>query len=187
VDVVIHAATKYFVGHSDALLGVIVARDESLYHPLKTNAARHGHHAAPDDIFLALRGMRTLAVRLARHQETARSLMDYLGDHPVVKRILSPAHPSHGGHDLWKRDFSGASGLFSCVVNMTYEDLCAVVNRLTLFGLGYSWGGFESLAVPFDMRRARTAVAWTEGPILRIHAGLEHPGDLIADLENALS
>ena len=187
VDVVIHAATKYFVGHSDAMLGVIVARDESLYHSLKTTAARHGHHAAPDDIFLALRGMRTLAVRLARHQETARLLMDYLADHPAVIRILSPAHPSHGGHNLWKRDFSGASGLFSCVVNMTYEDLCAAVNRLTLFGLGYSWGGFESLAVPFDMRRARTALAWTEGPVLRLHAGLEHPDDLIADLKNALS
>jgi cystathionine beta-lyase len=186
VDVVTHAATKYLVGHSDALLGVMVARNEAVYHTLKTNAARHGHHAAPDDLYLALRGMRTLAVRLARHQDTALRLMTWLADHPLVARILSPAYPEHEGHALWKRDFSGASGLFSCVMNMDYPALCQAVDRLTLFGLGYSWGGFESLAIPFDMRRSRTAQPWTEGPVLRIHAGLEHPDDLIGDLANAL-
>lgn len=186
VDVVVHAATKYVVGHSDAMLGVMVAKEDGVYHTLKTNAARHGHNAAPDDIFLALRGMRTLAVRLARHQDNAKHLMMWLADHPAVARILSPAHPDDAGHALWKRDFSGASGLFSCVMRMDYPALYQVVDRLTLFGLGYSWGGFESLAMPFDMRRARTAQPWTEGAVLRLHAGLEHPEDLIGDLAQAL-
>ena len=187
VDVVIHAATKYIVGHSDAMLGVMVARNEAIYHPLKTNSARHGHHAAPDDIFLALRGLRTLAVRLKQHHANAMHVIDKLAYNPLVSRVLYPAYPQNAGYDLWKRDFNGASGLLSLVMNISFDDLCGVVNELKLFGIGYSWGGFESLAMPFDMRHSRTAKPWEEGAVLRLHIGLEHPDDLVDDLNHSLS
>lgn len=183
VDVAIQAATKYIAGHADLMLGVITARAE-LWRPLKRTAHGFGHAVAPDDCYLALRGLRTLAVRLARHQESALALARWLQTRPEVERVLHPALPEHPGHAIWRRDFAGSSGLFSVLLKPVSEAaLAAMLEGLRLFGMGFSWGGYESLIVPCDMRRARTIEPWTApGPLLRIHAGLEDPEDLIADL-----
>ena len=148
-----------------------------------------GGAAAPDDCYLALRGLRTLPVRLARHQQTALSVARRLQDHPQVVRVLHPALPSCPGHDVWQRDFSGANGLFSVVLKpASRERLAAMLDGLRLFRMGYSWGGFESLVIPFDPRASRTATAWTDpGLCLRLHCGLEDADDLIADLEAGLA
>lgn len=183
-QVVIHAATKYLVGHADAMLGVIVTT-EPHYRDLRRAVTLFGHTAAPDDVYLALRGLRTLSVRLARHQENAARLTRWLQGRPEVARVLSPALPEHPGHDIWRRDFTGASGLFSLVLHPAPEKaVAAMVDGLALFGIGASWGGYESLIMPAHPESTRTATRWSEpGPIFRIHAGLEDPDDLIADLE----
>lgn len=187
VDISVHAATKYIVGHSDALLGVATA-NERAWPALQSSAHHFGETAGPDDIYLALRGLRTLAVRMQRHWENGVRLAQSLQRHAAVQRVMHPALPSHPGHALWKRDFSGASGLFGVVLQpMTRPQLSMLFQRLRLFGIGLSWGGYESLALLVDPAPARSSLAApSEGPLLRIHAGLECVEDLIADMGQAL-
>lgn len=184
VDVVVHAATKYIVGHSDAMLGVIVTT-AATYEPVRRAVSLFGYHAAPDDCYLGLRGFRTLSVRLARHQQTALALARWLQNRPEVARVLYPALPEDPGHGLWRRDFAGASGLFGVVLHAAPKPaVAAMLDGLSLYGMGASWGGFESLILPTNPAVFRTAEPWAaEGPSLRIHAGLEDPEDLVADLE----
>jgi cystathionine beta-lyase len=184
VDVVIEAATKYIGGHSDLMMGVVAADEDRLVQ-IKTAAHIVGHAAAPDDCYLALRGLRTLSVRLARHQETGFQLARWLQARPEVERVLHPGLPGDPGHALWRRDFTGASGLFAIRLKpCPAPALDAMLDGMKLFGMGYSWGGYESLILPVDPRAVRTATSWdAPGPVLRIHAGLEDPADLIADLE----
>jgi len=184
VDVVLHAATKYIVGHSDAMLGVVVCGEEH-YELLRRTGQHLGCAAAPDDVYLGLRGLRTLAVRLERHQANALKLTEWLGQRPEVDRLLYPALPSDPGHTLWKRDFSGASGLFGLTLKpCSRAAVMALIDGLELYGIGASWGGYESLILLTDPAASRSATPWQPaGPTLRIHAGLEHCDDLIADLE----
>ncbi len=183
VDVSIQAATKYIVGHADAMLGAITTNKASTAAAAKTHDEL-GLCPGPEDVYLGLRGLRSLGVRLQRHQETGIALAEWLADRPEVTRVIHPALPSDPGHDLWRRDFTGASGLFLIVLKPCSRDaLAAMVDNLTLFGMGYSWGGFESLILPFDPRSYRSATQWNEeGPALRLHAGLEDVSDLKADL-----
>ncbi|WP_207462266.1 cystathionine beta-lyase [Azospirillum sp. SYSU D00513] len=184
VDVSIHSATKYIVGHADAMLGVIVCNEES-WLEVKRTAVRVGTAAGPDDLFLGLRGLRTLSVRLKRHEQTALALADWLAARPEVTRVLHPARTDFPGHALWKRDFTGSCGLFGILVNQVPKPaLAAMLDGLELFGMGYSWGGFESLILPAKPAAIRTATRWEEpGLLLRLHAGLEDVDDLIRDLE----
>ncbi len=184
VDVSIHAGTKYIVGHSDAMLGMIVT-NEAHYENVRRCVMSLGHSAAPDDVFLGLRGFRTLSVRLERHHKTGLALASWLQNRPEVARVMHPALPDDPGHALWKRDFSGACGLFGLVLHPVAQSaLEAMLDHLELYGMGYSWGGFESLIIPTDPASIRTATEWNaQGPALRIHAGLEDIDDLIADLE----
>lgn len=182
-DVTIQAATKYVVGHADAMLGIVTANERAA--PLIARAHEDlGLCAGPEDCFLALRGLRSMAVRLARHQASGIEIARWLETRPEVERVLHPALPSHPGHALWRRDFTGASGLFSAVLKPCSDKaLAAMLDGFALFGMGYSWGGYESLVVPFDPRPNRTATAWTaDGPALRFHIGLDDPEDLKADL-----
>jgi cystathionine beta-lyase len=183
VDIAIHAGTKYIVGHADAMMGVIVCRDAH-YERLKKVIHGLGYCAAPDDLYLALRGLRTLAVRLARHHETGITLARWLQARSEVARVMHPALPEHPSHALWRRDFLGASGLFGFVLKpCSATAMAAMLDGLKLFGMGFSWGGYESLLVPVKPDAARSATRWlAEGPTLRLHAGLEDPGDLIHDL-----
>ena len=184
VDVSVQAATKYIVGHSDAMMGAVTANERHW----KTLMAGHGdlgQFAGADDMYLAQRGVRTLAVRLERHQSNGLALARWLEGRPEVRRVLHPGLPQDPGHQLWKRDFKGASGLFGVVLHpQERAALAAMLDGLKLFGMGYSWGGYESLVIPGQVRHARSAVPWTEdGTLLRFHAGLEHIDALIADLD----
>jgi len=184
VDVVVHAGTKYLVGHADAMLGVIVAKTDKLYQRIRTRCQLYGYAAAPDDLYLGLRGIRTLSVRLARHHETGLKLAHWLQGRPEVAAVFHPGLPDSPDHGLWKRDYRGASGLFGLALKPCSDrQLAAMVDGFEIFGMGFSWGGYESLCVVSTPQKIRTAVPWThEGPTLRIHAGLEDPDDLIADL-----
>src|SRR6266487_7046771 len=184
VDVSIHAATKYIVGHSDVILGAVITNEE-MFLPVRTMAADLGHCAAPDDAYFALRGLRTLSVRLERHQKNALAVARWLQTRPEVSRVLYPALPEDAGHALWKRDFLGASGLFGVVLKPAPKPaIYAMIDALDLFGIGSSWGGFESLILPTNPERGRAATRWApEGPTLRLHIGLEDPQDLVEDLE----
>ena len=181
VDLSIQAVTKYVGGHADLMMGYVAA-NESHAAPLLEFHGNSGLYVSGDDCFLALRGLRTLAVRLKRHQETALTLTRWLQARPEVSRVLYPALESDPGHAIWKRDFKGACGLFGVVLKpATHKAVSAMLDGLAHFGLGFSWGGYESLAVPADIKRtAKTFDA--EGPVIRIHAGLEDAGDLISDL-----
>jgi cystathionine beta-lyase len=183
VDVSIHAATKYIVGHSDVMMGAIITT-EPAFLPIRTMMADLGYSAAPDDVYLALRGLRTLSVRLERHQRNATRVATWLQPRPEVDEVLYPALPGARGHDLWKRDFTGASGLFGVILKPAPKRAVdAMLDGLKLFGMGASWGGYESLIQPINPGRMRTATKWqTAGPMLRLHIGLENPDDLIADL-----
>ena len=183
-DVEVIAGTKYIVGHSDAMMGLVVA-DEENFLKVREAATLLGNHAAPDDCYLALRGLRTAGVRLKQHQATAFELATWLAKRREVERVLYPALPSDPGHHLWRRDCTGASGLFGLVLkpDVPKRAIDAMLDGMELFGMGFSWGGFESLLVPVYPQRLRTAVPWQAGPALRIHAGLEEIGDLIADLD----
>ncbi|KQW23110.1 cystathionine beta-lyase [Afipia sp. Root123D2] len=183
VDISIQAATKYIGGHSDIMFGTIAANATAW--PLITEAIRLlGVCAGPDDVFLALRGLRTLAVRLAHHQQSGLDMARWFAARPEVLRVLHPGLESDPGHAIWKRDFTGASGLFSIVLKPAPQKAVdAFLDALTLFGMGYSWGGFESLVIPFDCSGYRTATTWAPGgPALRFHIGLESLDDLKADL-----
>jgi len=187
VDVSIHAATKYISGHSDVMLGVVVA-NEATWPQVRESVAAYGFTVSPDDCFLGLRGLRTLGVRLARHQANALKVAQWLQMRPEVARVAYPALPDDPGHALWKRDFTGANGLFGVEftpVPQTAAD--AFIDGLELFGIGASWGGYESLAVPIHVEKLRTATTPSnKGPMVRLHVGLEDPGELIADLERGL-
>ncbi len=188
VDVSVQAATKYIGGHADAMLGFVITRDEH-YKQVKTMAVRFGTCAGPDVCNLGLRGMRTLDVRMPRHFETGLKLAEWLAARDEVETVLHPALPSCPGHDIWKRDFTGASGLFGVVLkDYSSQALEAMINGMALFGLGDSWGGYESLLVPANPGAMRTATNWTHTtPMLRIHAGLENFEDLRDDLAEGLS
>lgn len=183
VDISLQAATKYIGGHSDIMFGTISANARAW--PLIAEGIRLlGVCAGPDDVFLALRGLRTLAVRLAQHQQSAIEVARWLEARPEVLKVLHPALESHPGHAIWKRDFTGASGLFSIVLKPAPQKAVdALLDAVKLFGMGYSWGGFESLVIPFDCSDYRTATNWAPGgPSLRLHIGLENVEDLKADL-----
>jgi cysteine-S-conjugate beta-lyase len=183
VDVSIIAATKYIGGHADVMLGTITT-SEALYEPLRSMVAELGFCVSPDDAFLALRGLRTLGIRLERHHRNALRVAEWLEGREEVARVLYPALPSDPGHGLWKRDFSGASGLFGVVLQpVSKRGVHAFLDALAYFGKGVSFGGFESLAIPFSPARHRSATQWSDTrPCVRLHVGLEDPGDLIADL-----
>ncbi len=184
VDLSIQSGTKYIGGHSDLMLGTVSA-NRALWPKVRDTVNAMGVCIGPDDAFLALRGLRTLSVRLARHGQSALDMARWFADRPEVLRVLHPALESDPGHRIWKRDFLGSSGLFSLVLRPVPEAAVhAFLNELTLFGMGYSWGGFESLVIPFDCSSYRTATTWAPGgPALRFHIGLEEVADLKADLE----
>ncbi len=190
VDVSIQALTKYVVGHSDVLLGSITTREEAHWKRVRDAALVLGMYASPDDCWLALRGLRTMAVRLERQMQSGLTIAAWFAARPEVLRVLHPALPGAPGHELWKRDFSGACSLFGVVFRPEFsaEDTHRMVDALTLFGIGASWGGYESLALPTTGFVSRTAgnLDMFGGPMVRFHIGLEDTTDLIADLENAL-
>ncbi len=181
-DVSVQAATKYIIGHSDAMLGTVVC-NEKTWPQFKDTFEAMGLFAGPDDMYSGLRGLRTLDVRLQRHMQSAIEVAQWLRARPEVETVLYPALSNAAGHDIWKRDFTGASGLFSIVLKPTSEEsVAAMLDHMELFAMGFSWGGFESLIVPFKPHR--TATTWeAKGPALRLHIGMEHPDDLIRDLE----
>ncbi len=188
VDLSIQSGTKYIGGHSDVMLGTVSA-NEAAWPQLKDMVFSSGLCVGPDDLYLGLRGLRTMGVRLARHQQSGLAVARWLQARPEVLRVEHPALPSHPGHAIWKRDFTGACGLFSIVFKpVPQEAVFAFLNALHLFGMGASWGGYESLAIPFDCTAVRTATKWAPGgPTVRFHIGLEDVGDLIADLEKGFA
>ena len=183
-DISVHAATKYVVGHSDVMMGAIIC-NEKTYARVKERAGLFGNFAAPDDVYLTLRGFRTMGVRLPRHFESGLKVARWLLGRPEVTRVMHPALPNDPGHQLWKRDFTGASSLFGFVLNTgERKRVAAMLDGMKLFGMGASWGGFESLLIPTWPAQNRTVTKWqAEGQTMRIHIGLEDPEDLIADLE----
>jgi len=188
VDLVIQAGTKYIGGHSDIMLGTVSANAATVAE-LKNTVRLTGLCEGPDDVYLGLRGLRTLGIRLDRHYQSGLAVARWLEGRPEVLRMLHPALPSHPGHALWKRDFTGASGLFRMVLKPVPKNAYhAFVNTLELFGIGASWGGYESLAIPFDCTPLRTATRWEPGgPTVRFHIGLEAVEDLTADLERGFA
>jgi cysteine-S-conjugate beta-lyase len=188
VDLSIQSGTKYIGGHSDVMLGVVAA-NEKAWPRLSETVYEMGLCVGPDDMFLGLRGLRTLGVRLTHHQAAAMKIARWLEARPEILRVLHPALESHPGHAIWRRDFSGASGLFSVVFKPApTAAVHAFLDRLALFGIGASWGGYESLAIPFDCAPIRSAVPWAPGgPTVRFHIGLEDVSDLIADLEGGFA
>jgi cystathionine beta-lyase len=187
VDLSIQAGTKYLGGHADANIGTVSA-SEAYWKQLRETHGSLGICAGPEDVFLSLRGLRTLGVRLERHMQSGLKVARWLQTRPEVLRVMHPALEGDPGHAIWKRDFAGACGLFSFVLRPCPQAaVTAFVEALELFGIGASWGGYESLAVPFDCSKMRTATEWNPGgPCVRLHVGLEDPDDLIADLEHAL-
>lgn len=182
-DVVVEAGTKYLVGHADALLGSITSNARAAKY-IERAAGTLGVCPGSEETYLGLRGLRTLDVRLARHQQNALRLAEWLSTRTEVARVIHPALPDDPGHDLWARDFRGASGLFAVVLKpVSRPALAAFLDGLKLFGMGYSWGGYESLVIPFDCTSYRTATRWKhDGPALRFHVGLEDIDDLTGDL-----
>jgi len=183
-DLSIIAGTKYLGGHADVMLGTVAAKGAA-WKALKDTHGSLGLHVGPDDVFLALRGVRTLGIRLERHGKSALTVAKWLAARPEVSRVLYPALEGDPGHALWKRDMTGACGLFGVVLNGWSEDQAKdFIDHLELFGIGASWGGFESLATLSHLKPIRSATSWqAEGPLMRLHIGLEDPADLIADLE----
>ena len=183
VDIALHAGTKYLGGHSDVLIGLVVC-SEAAYPGLHRLWTDMGVSASSDDCFLALRGLRTLAVRLERHMQSALTIARWLREQPEVAEVIFPALPGSRGHELWKRDFTGACGLFGVVLKpVAKARVDAMLDALQLFKMGWSWGGFESLIIPANIERAKRTIRWdTGGPYLRLHVGLESVDDLIADL-----
>jgi cystathionine beta-lyase len=188
VDLSILACTKYVGGHSDVMLGSVTAAP-SHWRALRDATYRLGQTASPDDAYLCARGLRTMAVRLKHHGEAALKIAHWLKQRSEIARVLHPALADCPGHDAFLRDFKGAAGLFSVVLDGGDEAArAALIDTLELFGIGYSWGGYESLAIPVDPERYRTATPWqAEGPVVRLQIGLEDPDDLIADLEIGLA
>jgi cysteine-S-conjugate beta-lyase len=188
VDISMQAATKYIGGHSDIMFGTISANAKA-WPQIAEAIQLLGVCAGPDDVFLALRGLRTLSVRLAQHHQSGLEMARWLAARPEVVKVLHPGLENHPGHAIWKRDFTGASGLFSIVLKPAPQKAVdALLDTVRLFGMGYSWGGFESLVIPFDCAPYRTATTWAPGgPALRLHIGLENVADLKADLERGFA
>ena len=184
VDVSIFSASKYISGHSDLMMGVITA-NKKIFSKLIHTQHHLGNTPGPDDIYLAQRGLRTLEIRLRQHQEQARQVAHWLKGRPEVARVLHPGMSDCPGHQLWERDAQGTNGLFSILLHPVAKDsLRTMLDGMKLFKMGFSWGGYESLIIPFDPRPNRTATTWRhEGPCLRLHVGLEAVEDLTADLE----
>lgn len=188
VDVSIAAATKYLSGHSDVMLGAMTAASPEVFRRLKDTARQWGNCVGPDECYLVHRGLRTLDVRLERHQRNAASLIEWFREQPEVRRVLYPALPDDPGYSIWSRDFSGASGLFGVLLDpLSKTQVSALFNHLSFFKLGASWGGFESLVVPAWPPPVRSCTKGDEGYLIRVHAGLETTHDLIADLEQAFA
>jgi cysteine-S-conjugate beta-lyase len=195
IDVSIVPLTKYWSGHSDVLMGTVVVK-ESLWPALFAAQRQLGICVNSDDAYLVLRGLRTAAVRMQQQQTTTLALAQWLQLHPAVKSVLYPALPSHPNHNLWKRDFSGASGLFSFELDPAifasltteahWQKLALLCDKREYFGIGYSWGGYESLIMPARIDTARSYKQWTGGPLIRLQIGLETAADLIGDLQNGL-
>jgi cystathionine beta-lyase len=188
VDIAIEAGTKYLGGHSDLLLGLVSA-NERAWPRLRETFDATAPCAGPEDVFLALRGLRTMVLRLKEAERQALEMAHWLAERPEVKTVLHPAFPSCPGHSFWKRDFKGSSGLFSVVLEPVPERaVAAMLDGLELFGMGYSWGGFESLVIPFDCKSYRSATSWSPGgPTLRFQIGFEDTADLKADLDEGFS
>ena len=188
VDIAVDAGTKYLSGHADLLLGLVSA-NEKWFERLHQCAHLMAIPAGPEDVFLALRGLRTLELRLREAERQGLKLARWLAERPEVLRVIHPALPDHPGHGLWKRDLSGSSGVFSIVLKPASEAaVAALLDGLELIGLGYSWGGYESLAVPFDCTTYRTATRWSPGgPTIRFSVGLEDIEDLQADLDRGFA
>jgi len=188
VDVSIHAVTKYVAGHSDIVMGAIVT-NEANWLTVRRTVAHYGFGVSPDDCYLALRGFRTIGVRLKQQMANALKVAAWLQSHPNVLRVIYPALESDPGHAIWKRDFTGAASLFSFVMRPAADaQIAAFMNSLEHFGIGSSWGGFESLAIVAHVERYRTVNRWNPGgPTIRLHIGLEDPDDLIADLERGFA
>lgn len=188
VDLAVEAGTKYLSGHSDLMLGLVSAND-AWFAKLRRTFDLFANCAGPEDCFLALRGLRTMDLRLREAGKQGLAMAEWLETRAEVKQVLHPALPSHPGHDIWKRDFLGASGLFSVVLHPVSEKAVdALLDELSLFGMGYSWGGFESLVIPFDCARYRTATKWAPGgPALRFQIGFEDIEDLKEDLDRGFA
>ena len=189
VDFVIHALSKYVGGHSDLMLGAVVAKTREQWDLLKKTTMDFGHGCSPDDAWLGLRGLRSLGVRLARSGESSMTVGAWLKDRPEVARVLHPAFDSCPGHELWKRDFDGTAGVFSILLEpMERSAIKRVVEAFRYFKMGYSWGGYESLVLPFDPTEDRTDASNVHlGAGLRLSIGLEDPADLISDLEHGFA
>ncbi len=188
VDVSVHAATKYIVGHSDAQMGLITTNKET-WLAIRRFIYLFGLHAAPDDVYLAQRGLRTMSLRLGRHQDSALKIAKWFEEREEVEQVLHPALPSCPGHEIWKRDFTGSSGLFSVVLKPHYskESVEKFIDSLQYFGIGFSWGGFESLAIPFNPRKDRPNITGrTRRALLPFTNRLEDPVDLVRDPDQAL-
>jgi cystathionine beta-lyase len=188
VDISIHAATKYIAGHSDAMLGLVVC-NSATHERVRTTWADLGLTAGPDDVYLGLRGLRTLDARLERHQRSAIEIANWLCQQSEVAEVIYPALPGARGHELWRRDFKGASGLFTVILKPAPKAAVdALLDGMRLFKMGWSWGGFESLILPIHPETTRSATTWVPGgPCLRLHIGLEDPRDLTADLRAGLA
>ena len=184
IDISIHAATKYFSGHSDVMMGSITANQQS-YRLIHNHAMVFGNHAAPDDCYLVLRGLRSLTQRLSAHEQAGYKIAHWLNSRDEVDYVIHPGLANHPDHELWKRDFTGASSLFGFVLKpIEKAALANMLDNMSIFGMGFSWGGFESLLIPAYLSKIRTANPWQgDGNLMRIHVGLENPDDLIADLQ----
>jgi len=194
VDVSVQAVTKYISGHSDLVMGSVTCTEDA-YPALQVAQQQTGICPSPDDVFLAMRGIRTIHARLPHHWNSALKVADWLMGRDEVAQVLYPALPHDRGHDLWKRDFLGASSLFGFILKPSFSNtpaLAAMLDSMHLHGMGYSWGGFESLLIPVDPPSIRTSTTWprddvAEGQVMRIHVGLEDVDDLIADLSDGFS
>ena len=184
VDVSVQAGTKYIVAHSDVMLGSITC-NAATHEKVYASTQSFGACSGPDDVYLALRGLRTMGVRMPRHHESGLKIARWLQERPEVTRVMHPGLPQDAGHELWNRDFTGASGLFGFVVESRDPAKAAgLMDELEFFGMGSSWGGFESLLIPASPEKNRTATEWAPGGFtMRIHVGLEDVDDLIADLD----
>ena len=190
VDVSIQALTKYVVGHSDVLLGSVTTAADDDWERVRMAALALGQYASPDDCWLALRGVRTMGVRLRQQMQAGIEVAEWFAARPEVAQVLHPALPGAPGHDLWKRDFTGACSLFGVVFQPEYsvEATHAMIDSLELFGIGASWGGYESLALPTTGYVTRTAGSGAfAGPVARFHIGLEDVADLTADLDRGMA
>ena len=187
VDVSVHASTKYHGGHSDVMMGAIIC-NEHTYDRIKTISGSFGNHAGPDDVYLTLRGLRSMGTRMDRQYKNGLEIARWIAEQPAVTRVMHPGLETDPGHAIWKRDFTGASSLFGFVVEETNKTkIGAFLDGMEFFGMGSSWGGFESLLIPCFPDANRTVTDWNPcGQTLRIHIGLEDPSDLIADLEKGL-